>query len=155
LVVFCCILFFVDTWLFLCQHITLLSSWSHTNEHDGNYVYLHLFVYVTSLLCDKAGDCVEAQMYVYSGFQRKCAENTCIMGEYISHTKWHKSSRSVTVLSEILKFYLLLYATYFEECYPVNAPSSIRFIYCNCLGLDVTIYSTNSKKQTSSFHKAL
>jgi hypothetical protein len=75
---------------------------------------------------------------VYVGYSKKCAENTCIIEESISHVKQHKSGESVTVLPEIFKFYLLLYASYSQRCFhfKIDTPPSTGFIYCNWLDFE-------------------
>lgn len=74
------------------------------------------------------------------------AENTFIIKGSTSSAKqqqrrvggWNGVGASVTILPELLEFYLLLYAAYAPQCFHFQISGFSRrwFIYCHCLDLE-------------------
>jgi hypothetical protein len=116
------ILFFVCTHTHAHTHTHLSFSLNlalFPTSYKCNYLWLYTPIpvyrlYLISSLCDQSGDCtlLKCVCVLYVSYS-KCAENIFIIEESTSPVK-HKNKwgRSVTVPSEFLEFYLLLYAAY-------------------------------------------
>jgi hypothetical protein len=124
----------------------------HTNATDSDYMQLR--VYLTSLLCDQSGDCVQTEEFLSCYLLKENVLRTLSVWKSLVALSDINMAGSVIVLQGVLKLYLLLYTDYCWKCFhfQINIADHITVTMWTW---NVAMYADEPKKKYISLPEAL